>query len=783
MDLYKAFVTSVIFGGVEAYRKVLEKGVLPEFLEGAGRTAWEFIVEYYGQYKSLPSPEVIEGRTSVRLEGPPKEPAEFYAQEVLNIRLHTQLGKRLEVVAGSLAARKPQEAFDHYTDGLIALRKEGIAVSKTISLPTLGPKMLEFYDKIKSGHRGIETPWPTVNESTLGFWPEDFILYVARLGVGKCVAADTIITDPETGVPCTIEEVYESESFSSITTWSKEKGVHVAPISAKVDTGEKDCICFVTSSTGRSITVTPEHPLLTPAGWVEAKDVNPGTMIALPMKTPLPKKPIRISSVLLDQFAITYALGGCVSELTRDRFDPDISKFATTVFGEECEAVIAGLRNQSPKCLPDAVWMLGEGDLSRFLGVLWLYGGEVSPSNLQAVFHLEADAKGVQSLLVRLGVQSKLFHTGAAWAVNVLYSHYRVFFENVGLFPAQKSTLRFILEKDVWSSGSRPSQPEKPGRFRRFLAGLFKPKELVKKGDKHAWVWSTGLFWDVVESVQDVGPTKIYDLTVPSTSCFVANDIVVHNTWTLVQIMLHAWFVQGKRVLFVTTEMSQEKILQRAYSILFKLPYDNLRRGRLDSVSEQKLRDGVESLVTKEGLYIVGGKFDFSIGALEAAIEESEPDVCVLDGAYLIKTSGDGRTERAANSFDELKRCAKRNKIPLVASTQFNREVKQNSGDSVSVEKIALSDAAGWNADLVFGLLQTNELKSTGLMIQKPLKFREGVGDDIVCKWDFVNMDFSEVPKDLDVSGPSDFTSQKKIQAGPLSLLDRDDDGNDAVPF
>ncbi len=443
MDLHKAFVASIVAGGVPAFKAAQEKGVQADFLQGPAKTAYEFIVDFYGTYRDIPSLEAIMGRTNVQLAGEaPKEPVEFFADEVLNLRLFTQIQAKTEAISAELKARKPQEAYRVYTDGLTALRKEGLATQKVISLPSLGPDFLKYYELIKSGHRGIETPWPTINDATLGFWPEDFVLFVARLGVGK--------------------------------------------------------------------------------------------------------------------------------------------------------------------------------------------------------------------------------------------------------------------------------------------------------------------------------------------------------TWTLVHLMLDAWHRQKKRVLFVTTEMSREKIQQRWYAAHFRLPYDDLRRGQLGEFGEKKLREGIEETMHMSGLDIVGGEFDFTMDALEAAIDESEPDLVIVDGAYLINASGDGRTERAANSFDELKRCAKRNKIPLVASTQFNREAKTDKKDTVSVEKIALSDAAGWNGDLIFGLVQTEELKKDARMMIKPLKFREGVGSDIMCNWNFETMDFSEIPKDFDFGATQTSTPRKDISTGSESLFGDGSDDNkpdDWVPF
>jgi replicative DNA helicase len=402
MNLDIAFVSVALKEGREAVRYAVEQGIDEDFLQGDGQKAWRFVLEYVKDYSEVPDPGMVEGKTGVKLGDPPPGASAFYTDEVRNRRLHREIRSRVDKIMVPWEKSDPQGAFQEYETGLREMRKMHLATAKTVSLPSLGPEFLDYYEKLKNGYTGILTPWPTINDATLGFWPEDFILYVARLGIGK--------------------------------------------------------------------------------------------------------------------------------------------------------------------------------------------------------------------------------------------------------------------------------------------------------------------------------------------------------TWTLVLLANHAWHVQGKRVLFATTEMSQIKILQRWVAVHYKLPYNELRKGRLSIFAEEKMRKGLEEIREQEGLYIIGGDFDFRIESLEAAIEEAEPDIVFVDGAYLLKVAGEGRTEKAANSFDELKRCAKRNGIPLVASTQFNREVKGNKLSSAGAEKIALSDAAGWNADLIFGLVRTEDMKRDRRMIQKPLKFREGEGEDVECWWDFDLMNFDELP-------------------------------------
>ena len=403
MDLDTYFVTALCKEGRGAIRDAISKGIDASFLSGSSQGIYQFLLDYVKKYDGDPTQDMVEGRTGVKLPLPAAAPCEFFTDEVINRRLHGVIGEQLELITAHHTKSRPVEAYRAYEEGLRVLRDSGVAVARTISLPSLGPEFLIYYEKLEAGHTGILTPWPSVNEATMGFWPGDFVLYVARLGIGK--------------------------------------------------------------------------------------------------------------------------------------------------------------------------------------------------------------------------------------------------------------------------------------------------------------------------------------------------------TQVLTLLMDYAWAVQKKRVLFVTTEMTQEKIVQRWIGVHYKLPYTQLTHGKLGMFVKKKMVEGIELIKNEEGLYIIGGDFDFRIESLEAAIEDCEPEAVFVDGAYLLKTEGSKRTERAANSFDELKRCAKRNDVPLIASTQFNREVKGNKLNSAGAEKIALSDAAGWNADLIYGLIQTEDMKKDRRMIQRPLKFREGLAEDVECWWDFETMNFSELPK------------------------------------
>lgn len=880
MDLDKCFVAVVVKAGREAIRLAIDKGVDEECLAGDGLVVWRFVLDHLKRYSEVPDLIAIQGRTGVILDDPPPGPPEFFIDEVLNRRLHNALRDELLEITKLYKAQEPQAAYTAFEASVRKLRGLNVAESRTVELGTLGSSFLAYYDKIKAGYRGVQTPWPTVNDATLGFWPEDFVLYVARLGVGKCADAGSLLTDPVTGLQRTIEDVYGDSGVTHTTSWSAEEGVHVRPITAKVDTGTKECLRF-TLATGRSVVVTPEHPFLTPDGWRRADELAEGESVAIPAQMPAPQAPQRMDSAELDVLAIMLADGACtqngVNFTKGDSSVVAVAEKAAQVLGLRVRSegsshhIICGkgvTRNRAAalmkehglrgvlskdKQIPEAVFRLGREQLGRFIAVFWSCDGYIADRGPEITLASERLLVQLQSLLLRLGVQSRLSYKRAkyqggerdAWRLRVYAHSYEAFFRAVPLWGTKRGQLEQLVASERNPNVGFPKVSEALAAEVRALAGsqagrwsggklkevgrrlgwsgYFGVRDLFGKGgtllldrfkmlcevygveSKYAWLWDSGVFWDVVSTVEQVGDRKVYDLTVQPTSSFVANDIILHNTWALLLIANHAWVKQGKRVLFITTEMGREKIFQRWLAVRYRYPYNDLRHARLSAFADQRMRDNIEALQKSEGFRLIGGDFDFRMDSLEGAIEESEPDVVFVDGAYLLRMPGESRIERAANSFDELKRTAKRNSVPLVASTQFNRQAG-NKLSSAGADKIALSDAAGWNADLIYGLIQTEDMRRDKRMLQLPLKFREGEGEEIETHWDFDTMNFDELPKGAQAavvgsgglggpgpggggSGPSGGASGPSGGApdpdpyGTGLLFGGDDDDKDPVPF
>ena len=236
----------------------------------------------------------------------------------------------------------------------------------------------------------------------------------------------------------------------------------------------------------------------------------------------------------------------------------------------------------------------------------------------------------------------------------------------------------------------------------------------------------------------------------PEELCLLVARTGVGKTWALLVWAIHAWR-KGHRVLFVTTELSQETITTRSAALDLNLEYDRFRRGRLTKFDHQSFVEWADAPDTDmpDGFYQIGGDFKFDIATLEAAIDEVKPDILLIDGVYLFEGQGRNRSERAADNFNQVKMLLKRKHIPGVVSTQLNRQAAKpkKKGGGAQVHHISLSDAGGWNADYILALEQTQDQKAQGEMTIKPLKGREVPLPEILSNWRFDNMDFTEVKK------------------------------------
>jgi replicative DNA helicase len=225
----------------------------------------------------------------------------------------------------------------------------------------------------------------------------------------------------------------------------------------------------------------------------------------------------------------------------------------------------------------------------------------------------------------------------------------------------------------------------------------------------------------------------------------------VGKTW-LSNVLAHENLKQGLKVLYFTKEMPSKQIARRFDALVYDLPYQDLRRGTLDSFRERDWQKEVERPKV-DGELIIVGEESGGVGHVAAKIERYKPDIVYIDGMYLMEDDQRAREQwqRIGNVSRDLKRLAKRVNVPILATVQFNRNADNSSGDT---SNIAGSDIAK-DADLILGLFQTEDQRLARQMTLKVLKQREGSRPEIECDWDMDAMKFSEAQEHDDPTGIS----------------------------
>jgi len=318
----------------------------------------------------------------------------------------------------------------------------------------------------------------------------------AKSSLVKCLDEDTEVVDPVTGVPQTIAQVFKEPDATRVLTLHERRDIAAVPITAKVDAGLSPCL-RVTFASGRSVVTTPEHPFLMPDGWRRADQLAVGETAAVPARIPFPEEPVRI-------------------------LDEEVDLLARAPSRE--------------KVLPEIVYRLPPDQLARFIAVFWMCNGAVGKVSVSTTLASERLVRQLQHLLLRFGIQS-----GVRCHRSTLNGRP---FSSWQLRVDAQSDQTFLDEIPLWGQKRERLEALCAGRSREARANACAPSVSAEYG----WLLDSEIFWDPIVSVDDVGERHVYDLTVEPSACFVANDILVHNTYVWRQMLFGrtAWVIDPK---------------------------------------------------------------------------------------------------------------------------------------------------------------------------------------------------------------------------------------------
>ncbi len=233
--------------------------------------------------------------------------------------------------------------------------------------------------------------------------------------------------------------------------------------------------------------------------------------------------------------------------------------------------------NSGTKFIPDLVFMLPRRQVALFLNRLFSGDGFLHMRNTpkkQVTIDYASKSKrlirDVQHLLLRFGINSRVRHLSSGHYRLFIHGtgQCRIFLNEIGLLgrkyiqeanahlesfrglvnpnldtiPQQiwvrlqsaavgsgYSSVGMLLQADInqrkmtAKASARPHQSISRSRLMR-LAALTRNEELRQLAE-------SAIYWDTIVSIEPIGDHQVYDLSMADTHNFVANDIIIHNSW------------------------------------------------------------------------------------------------------------------------------------------------------------------------------------------------------------------------------------------------------------
>jgi len=540
---------------------------------------------------------------------------------------------------------------------------------------------------------GVATGFNDFDKMTSGLQRSDLIIVAGRPSHGKCLAQDAQIMLVD-GRIFSIKALYQRQQ-AQLLTLNQHGCFQATQASAFIDDGMKP-VFRVTTALGRTLKTTATHPYLTPQGWRPLATLKVGTQIAVPRQLecfgaqPLPLWEIKLLSYLVGQEDLS--IEPLQLTLTHPRLQEDIHDICSSIVEPHRHSALPqaintaavatsaitytlktvpqswrALLTQAPPSIPEVILTLPRPQLALFLNRLFAIKGYCHKRQLCYDGISEPLARQLQHLLVRFGIIATLQHSRQHyWQVMI----------------------------------------NQPSACQRFIAeiGLF--VHTVDLATAPQKTDAEAIYWDEIIAIEACGSQPVYDLTIPTTHNFVANDICVHNTSFAMNIAEHVAVHEQTPVAVFSMEMSDEQLMMRLIASASKVNLQNVRTGKLSDDDWANITKSISKLESAP-LFIDDtpalNPTELRARVRRLAREHGPLGLIVVDYLQLMQIS-DAKENRATEVSEisrSLKALAKELDVPLIALSQLNRSLEQRPDKRPRMADLRESGSIEQDSDLI----------------------------------------------------------------------------------
>jgi len=628
---------------------------------------------------------------------------------------------------------------------------------------------------------GIPSGFHDLDRMTSGFKDSDLIIVAGRPAMGKCLRSNSLLDDPFSGERLTIEEAAKRQipqihSFTSdgrvtpsdIAAWV-DSGIKPC---FKVTTRSGRSV----EVTGHHPFMTvrgwqPLHDIM-----VGDRIAVPRSLKCFGSDTTLELGQVRLVAYFVAEGGLTGKTPGFTNtdpEILADfhgtisRFYPtlkirrhDITYFPSGEKGHK-NPLTGWLRQlglmgkpADAKRFPDCVWRWERSRLREFVktimscdGTIYSMGGY---PRIEFAVASESLAQDVHHAFVRFGILSKLWKKkDRCWRVEITEPESVELYQqeigwigekarrfgpknrwrrgNLGLVPgevwqeirsAAKSRGLTLMSLAVHAGEKGAGQRGfNPHASRGITQGRLANYADVLRDRRLSQMASNQIYWDEIVSIAPTGEHQVYDLTVPETSNFIAQDILVHNTSFMLNIGLHAALEAKKSLAIFSLEMSKEQLTERLLTEQAQIDAQRMHRGLLTEAEFDRVSNALGPL-GEAAIYIddtpVMDELTLQLKARQAKMRHNI-DMILIDYLQLMhgRSRGeDNRVQEVSAISRALKGLARELRIPVIAISQLSRAPEQRPDKRPILSDLRESGSIEQDSDVVMFLYRPEYYKS-----------------------------------------------------------------------
>ncbi len=600
--------------------------------------------------------------------------------------------------------------------------------------------LIQTFQEIETRHQDVALPglpsnFYDLDAMTGGFQRSDLIIIAGRPSMGKCLIFDTEILLSD-GSLATIEEI-DGRREAKLLTLGNDWKFHFTQPSAFVDDGFKP-VFRVNTGLGRFVESTITHPYLTINGWRRLGELKPGDKIAVPRKLEvfgtetIPECEVKLLGYWIGQGGLTRISPQFINSNPRlqEEFVQAVASFPRlkirleTSPGNHTPAFDAiGDKDAQTKTVPAMVFRLKRSQISLFLNRLFATDGWVTvlasgQAQLGYATVSEKLARQVQHLLVRFGIISALKKSSVkykktdqlTWQLDITDAlSIKTFISEIGIFGKEEALSRVqealarkmsqpkhdLIPVEIWEQIAKAKGSE-PWESLAQQAGIKGDSNIdVSKrplSREQLFTLATALdnlplqqlatsevYWDEIVSVEPIGYKQVYDLTIPETHNFVANDICVHNTSFAIGMARN--IAEKLPVAIFSLEMSKEQLVQRMLSSEAGIESNYLRTGRISQNQWEPLSHALGTL-SELPIYI-DDTANQTVMQMRSQVRRLQAEkggklgLVLIDYLQLMEGSGsENRVQELSRITRSLKGLARELSVPVIALSQLSRGVE-----------------------------------------------------------------------------------------------------------